>query len=187
MPKKTLCFEYIIFMLLNWHKNLYPSQDEYQAFSRVKIMKLLFLISVVREKECSEANDLLDIFDDFFAMQNGPVEKDVYSAIVEETLRYYMISIREIKLTQEIKESYFDQLGDVKNRVNRSISLLKNIDNKIVAYSDTSLVKITRRYNSWKTAMDIAQLLDKTSAHMAVESIRKDIKNLNDEIYSYPE
>ncbi|MBQ4419395.1 MAG: hypothetical protein II870_07130, partial [Synergistaceae bacterium] len=47
-----------------------------------------------------DGRDLLDIFDNFYAMQNGPVESDIYNAITSDQLTYYSF----INFSLEIKK-----------------------------------------------------------------------------------
>ena len=87
MDYKIFCFEYMLFQLMEWYRDLRPSQNPLNSFTRLKSLKLLFFVATV---EASESNEgLLSIFDNFYAMGNGPVESDVYNAMVENTMSIF--------------------------------------------------------------------------------------------------
>lgn len=80
MDYKIFCFEYMLFQLMEWYRDLRPSQNPLNSFTRLKSLKLLFFVATV---EASESNEgLLSIFDNFYAMGNGPVESDVYFSFI---------------------------------------------------------------------------------------------------------
>ena len=62
---KILYFEYIIHLLLQWHKEIYSNVNPIASFTRLKSLKLLFLVSSVNATQ--DNNGLLDIFDKFYA------------------------------------------------------------------------------------------------------------------------
>lgn len=81
---KKQAFEYLLNGLLQWFSNgeLYKNSN---SFSRVKVLKLLFFVAVIKD---ADGNDLLDIFDKFYAMPHGPVESDIYNYMSRDELDY---------------------------------------------------------------------------------------------------
>lgn len=87
---KIKCFEYFISKIISWHNEVTTSTD-ISSFTKLKTQKLLFLCSSINAT--SEDKGLLNIFDQFYAMQLGPVESDIYDAMVSN--RFETISFEE--------------------------------------------------------------------------------------------
>ena len=124
MDYKIFCFEYMLFQLMEWYRDLRPSQNPLNSFTRLKSLKLLFFVATV---EASESNEgLLSIFDNFYAMGNGPVESDVYNAMVENTMSIFDFSDRCPLQKCEVEDSTFDAIDrDVKEQIQHSIKILR--------------------------------------------------------------
>lgn len=176
---KTIIFEYLLLNLLQWHFEINGNKD-YSSFTKLKIQKLLFLTSAVKNN--NNDYDLLDIFDNFYAMQYGPVESDIYNLMKENKSTLlsfnenfvnilngndYGSDIKEIITNFKIDKQY-------KQQVDSAIAKLKIYNNDIISYNVSMLVEITHRWNSWKIAMEVANLLNKRSAKMDVRNIRMD-------------
>lgn len=175
MKLKTLCFEYIVYQLLAWYTELYSTYVNYTSFTRLKVLKLLFFVSTIHDTENS---DLLDIFDNYWAMQHGPVESDIYNMIIQDCLYYCDFKSRQvnININTTSDSSYFNSLGELKDRVDKAIKLLRNENNEIVKYSAFELVEISHKWNSWKLSMRIAELSEKGSEPMGTQDIRNNIQ-----------
>ena len=107
---KILLFEYLMYHLIEWYKNVVSNnQIQNKHFSRLTALKLLFFVSTIKDTE-NEERDLLDIFNNYCAMQYGPVEIDIYTAIVSEKTKLYKFGVRELT---NISEDYtiFDSLN----------------------------------------------------------------------------
>ena len=65
-----------------------------KPFPKLTAMKLLFLAAAPKK---DGGDDLLDIFDNFYAMPYGPVESDVYNAIQEDKLPSFSVKYRSIE------------------------------------------------------------------------------------------
>lgn len=144
------------------------------SFTRLKSLKLLFLVSAVNATK--EENGLLDIFDRFYAMQHGPVESDIYNAMV--TSETYMFDFGERITTIKNGDTHvFEQIpNEIKIKIETSIKTLKDKNALIVMYKSFDLVEITHKWESWRVALDIAQTLGKRSELMSVDSIKYDSK-----------
>lgn len=85
MLEKLIAFEYILNQLIE--KGVKGDSKVFQSsFTRLKALKLLFLVASIKNQY---GKDLLDVFDNFYALPNGPVESDVYNSITADTLHYY--------------------------------------------------------------------------------------------------
>ena len=171
---KILEFEYLIYLLLSWYKELHPNENPILSFSRLKSLKLLFLVSAVNASEGNEG--LLGIFDKFYAMQHGPVESDIYKAMtLDETIFFsYKNRITDYKGKDA---RIFDNIEFKTSKIiKESVDALKKINPKIVEYKPFDLVNITHKWNSWQVAFEMAQIFGKGSESMSIESIKKDTK-----------
>lgn len=172
---KNICFEYILYNIINWYKELRPKDSDLLTLTRLKVLKLLFFISAISEDEKS---DLLDVFDNFWAMQHGPVESDIYNSMVNDKFLCYSFKLKQnvtIKREFDIKE-YKAALENYKERIDNSLEILKKKNSKLVDCSAFDLVEISHKWNSWKLAMQIAELSGKGSEKMNIIDIRSNIK-----------
>lgn len=172
---KNICFEYILYNIINWYKELRPKDSELLTLTRLKVLKLLFFISAISEDEKS---DLLDMFDNFWAMQHGPVESDIYNSMVNDKFLCYSFKLKQnvtIKREFDIKE-FETALRNYKEKIDKSLAIIKRKNNKLVDYSAFELVEISHKWNSWKLAMQIAELSGKGSEKMNIIDIRSNTK-----------
>lgn len=78
---KIEAFDYMLHLFEEWRDNHETIKGK--PFPKLTAMKLLFLAAAPKEEG---GDDLLDIFDNFYAVPYGPVEIDVYNAIQEDKL-----------------------------------------------------------------------------------------------------
>lgn len=80
MSKKEKAFEYVVPLIADWWKEQNPTKDfKYNDLSILKIMRILFLIASV---DANKQNDgLLNVFNKWYAMPYGHIEKDVWQMI----------------------------------------------------------------------------------------------------------
>lgn len=171
--KKILLFEYLVYRLIEWYKDYASNQQSINNhFSRLTTLKLLFFVSTIKDAE-NENRDLLDIFDSFCAMQYGPVEIDIYTAIVNGETTLYTFGVHElVQTTQDY--SIFDSLDlQCKRRIEKAILLLKEKNPKIVSYPASLLIDISHKWDAWQDAMSIASMLGRRSENMSINSIRE--------------
>lgn len=77
------------------------------GLNKLKLLKLLFFVSVLK---VDEKYLLDDIFDNFYAMPYGPVESDVYDNI--STLANYIVGNRDIRLKETADFTYPKKASD---------------------------------------------------------------------------
>ena len=175
---KILYFEYIISLLVQWYEEECPylKGTALSTFTRLKALKLLFLISASDADARNSKNGLLDIFNNFFAMQHGPVEGDIYDAMVHNSTKVYYFG-RMNTSKKECKSDPFSRIDtEIKNRFNDAVTSLRNKNPKLVTYTPFDLVDITHKWSSWQIAYKVALLLGKGSEKMSTESIKYDNK-----------
>ena len=163
---KKQAFEYWLTQMLKWGNEMTPKVSFY-SFTRLKALKLLFFTAAVKNNDDS---DLLDIFDNFYALPNGPVESDIYNYITADQLTYYTFNNFSFAEKRQFCDNGLS--SEVKQRINNAIVSLRNKNEKIVAYNAESLVMLSHTWLSWQSAIQIAQALGKGSYKMDVKQIR---------------
>lgn len=168
--KKTICFEYILIQLVEWYSSMNPDDKELLSLTRLKVLKLLFFISAVKQ---DDGSDLLDIFDNYYAMQHGPVESDIYNNMTSK-LNFYSFEGRYIKQTTTVNIDKLSLSKEEKDRLDKSIISLKKKNENLILYCASKLVSLSHRWNSWQTSFAIADVLGRGSEKMSGNLIRKD-------------
>ena len=172
---KVLCFEYIIHKLVLWYKELCPSEKSpVQNFTRLKAQKLLFFVASVKATENDSA--LLDVFDNFYAMQYGPVEIDVYSLMVLNGLTMYHFKERYTEKKNSDCSIFDDIPQETRNLLDDSIEELRKKNSKIVSLTASQLIDISHKWTSWNVAIACAEIFGKKRWKMSTENIAKDRK-----------
>lgn len=171
---KVLLFEYIIKLLIDWYRAVESSNQEDidRHFSRLTSLKLLFFVSTIKHKN---GKDLLDTFSNFYAMQYGPVEADIYNGIVKSSTKIYHFGTHSLshKDKDTNSDSIFSQVdSQEKTDIQTSINLLKERNPQIISYNASKLINISHKWEAWQNAMTIAVMLGKGSEQMPKESIR---------------
>lgn len=169
---KILQFEYAIHKLMEWYKQtvVNPEQTIYSHFTRLASLKLIFLMSATKDPHDNN-RDLLNVFNNYCAMQYGPVEVDVYSAIVYKQTQYFNFGNYELSIIKT--PDLFEELTITeKTQIERAIDLLKQYNPKLITLRASQLVNITHKWDAWLSAMGIAEWYGKGSEKMTIESIR---------------
>ena len=169
---KIEAFDYMLQLFEKWRDSHEELKNE--PFSKLKAMKLLFLAAAPKK---DGGDDLLDIFDNFYAMPYGPVESDVYNAMREDKLPSFSVKYRSIE-PREGAEPYNAKRYNDKfyHRVRNAVNDLKKKNEKLVLLNAFELVEITHRWSSWNRAMDFAEFMKQLSAKMPTDSIRDSSK-----------
>lgn len=171
MCSKVKYFEYILVKLVDWYSTMRPDDIELLSFTRLKVLKLLFFVSAVKQEN---QKDLLDIFNNFYAMQHGPVESDIYNEITSNLI-FFNFEGRNIKRTNiDINLELLSLSREDIDLLDKSIAKLRNINQNIIIYSASKLVDLSHKWESWQTAIAIADILGKGSEKMDINLIRND-------------
>ncbi|MDO3391753.1 DUF4065 domain-containing protein [Bacteroides sp. ET489] len=177
LDKKLRSFEYLLYKFIGWFEKEKRITDDSHAlfladFTRLKVLKLLFLVSAV-----NEGNDLLSIFDKFYAMRHGPVESEIYDAMVNEKFRFIQFKDRTTSFKQPFDTWAFEDLSsEDKCLLDSAIESLFDKNSSIILYPAMTLVDITHKWISWQSAYMMALMLNKGSQLMDVSLIREDTK-----------
>lgn len=165
---KKYAFEYLLFQLLKWNKELSNANDS-SSFTRLKALKLLFFTAAVKN---GDDKDLLDIFDNFYAMQNGPVESDIYNLIICDQLDCFSFKNFSFNIKKEFNKDNDNLNIDIKKRIEEAVNALRNRNESIVTYNAERLVSISHMWSSWQNSIQIARALGKGSYRMDNTMIR---------------
>lgn len=157
---------------MEWYKAACPTHEWTikSHFSRLGALKLIFLLSAVKDDR-DDNRDLLDIYDKYCAMQYGPVEVDVYSAIALKKTKNYIFGNRALEPKNDNPE--FTELDDNdRRRIDNAISILKGKNSRLILCDPFKLVEITHKWDVWQYAMSTAELFGRGSEPMTTEDIR---------------
>lgn len=169
---KIEAFDYMLHLFEEWRDNHETIKGK--PFHKLKAMKLLFLAAAPKK---DGGDDLLDIFDNFYAMPYGPVEIDIQKAMREDRLPSFSVKYRSIE-PREGAEPYNAKRYNDKfyHRVRNAVNDLRKENEKLVLLNAFELVEITHRWSSWNRAMDFAEFMKQLSAKMSIDSIRDSSK-----------
>lgn len=176
---KILAFEYLVYRLIEWYKDDTPNREDFSShFSRLSVLKLLFLSAAIKDETVDDINkkDLLGIFDNFCAMQYGPVEIDVYTAIVNDTLSIYRLSNKCVEIKKDLDQAFNNLSEILRQSIDNAINILKSRNANIIKYNASQLVNITHKWQSWQNAMWLATVSGNRQSPMTTDSIRKDMQ-----------
>lgn len=171
---KIQAFEYVLFKLDEWYKEINPSAKN-NDISVLKALKLLFFVSAVGTVKDSK-NTLLDSpFNNFVAMPYGHVESDIYAAIKSET-QFQNVSINSEDTKLEDIESIINFKFESKRNVDNSIEKLKSINKNLVNLSSFELVELSHRWFSWQKNYQIAKESGRFSSPIETSEIKSEDK-----------
>ena len=184
---KIWAFEYLVYLCIDWYENVSGRNDWETHFSTLSLLKLLFFASSIRNDERFENPDLLDIFDNFYALPHGPVESDIYNGInstipffksmgFEGGLNRFLITSQKVELLQtpaSVDDIISELSDDTAARLKDSIKVLRSINENLITYSAFELVEISHKWSCWKDAYAVATSLGVKAQSMPVESIKR--------------
>nr|DAX57546.1 MAG TPA: Protein of unknown function (DUF4065) [Crassvirales sp.] len=166
---KIEAFDYMLHLFEEWRDNHETIKGK--PFPKLTAMKLLFLAAAPKEEG---GDDLLDIFDNFYAMPYGPVESDVYNAIQANMLPSYIAEYRTIERRDiDISSKY---KGPKYEPIRKAVKDLRTKNENLIELNAFELVEITHKWNSWNLAMNFAEFMGQLSAKMSIDSIRDSSK-----------
>lgn len=143
---KISAFEYLLFKLVEWHKEVTGSDEN--DISVLKALKLLFFVSAVGTTKDSESTLMDDLFQNFVAMPYGHVESEIYDYIKNGSLSNVIID----NSTTIIKDSFDINNIDkeIRSRIDEALFKLKSINKDLIKYSSFDLVDLSHSWYSWQ-------------------------------------
>ena len=165
---KKYAFEYIVYKLVQWSEEM--GIDPLVNLSKLKIIKLHFFICA--NSTTPNNSGLLKTFDKFFAMPFGHIESEIYSAILNDELEYYLIENNSISFKKNFEKKNFGDKNDIDNSVDEL--KIKNIN--LISYNAFDLVDLSHSWTSWSSMYNLAQSRDKFSIEIPETLIQKEQK-----------
>jgi len=139
------------------------------GLNKLKLFKLLFLVSALN------VNDkylLDDIFDKFYALPYGPVESDVYDNI--SLLPNYIVGNTNISLKSDADLNYPNKTSfKLYKRIDECVDALYIKNSSLFSMPTFELVELTHKADSWRIVFAEAQRKGKYSLHMTNEIIKE--------------
>lgn len=166
---KIKAFDYMLQLIEDWRTDFFTSKKLIvKPLSKLIVLKLLFLIAAPKK---NGGLDLLDTFNNFHALPYGPVESDIYNAILDNKIPSYYVKDRSV----EVKDKQvYDTNDPLCIEIKKALNDLKNINPSIISLNSFELVEITHKWDSWNRSMKFAEFMGRSSAKMLTESIRSD-------------
>lgn len=166
---KIKAFDYMLQLIEDWRTDFFTSKKlTVKPLSKLIVLKLLFLIAAPKK---NGGLDLLDTFNNFHALPYGPVESDIYNAILDNKIPSYYVKDRSV----EVKDKQvYDTNDPLCIEIKKALNDLKNINPSIISLNSFELVEITHKWDSWNRSMKFAEFMGRSSAKMLTESIRSD-------------
>lgn len=176
---KIETFEYVLFELVNWFMNKknisnYDDFNQNNDLNKLKVIKLHFFVTAID----SNNNNLLEVFDKFFAMPYGHVESDIYNSLGK--LNFFTVDVKKL-IINDLKtfdeDCFINVEKEIKNQIKESIEKLKVTSPNIINYNALDLVELSHTWFSWKSMFSFAQSNNRNSEHIPSNIIKDEIKN----------
>lgn len=170
---KYLLFEYFMFSLYKWNKEMDSSCKA--EYTKLQLHKLLFFASAI--DTTAVHHEMLDIFSRFYALPYGPVELDIYEAMKKGKIGCISVSDR-LCMLDSVADNYFEDLDmNLRNVVDMAITNLKRLNVNYFTMPPFQLVEISHCWTAWRDAYSFAMLCGSKQEPMSVEAICKsDVK-----------
>lgn len=169
---KIKAFDYMLHLFFQWRNS--HKEVNGKTLPKLTAMKMLFLTSVPKE---DGGDDLLDIFNNFYAMPYGPCEIDIQKAMDENKMPSFNIEYRSIEPRKDAEpyepKRYY---GELYNRVRHAVNELREKNENLVLLNAFDLVGLTQRWHAWGRAMEFAEFMEQLCAKMPTSSIRESYK-----------
>lgn len=172
-PFKIKAFEYLSHRFISWYKAIHREEEGNVEleFSKLKLLKLLFFACAASTEE-RDKDDLLEVFDNFYAMPYGHVESDVYSNLSQ--IRTFNFKKNSIEILG--KEDDVDIEPEMKEKLDQAVNILRSKNENLVSYEAMDLVELSHTYESWISLYDLAQQMQKYSMSIPNDLIRNELK-----------
>lgn len=167
--KKIQAFEYILFILIQ----LYDKNKKTNDLSILKTMKILFFISSAK---VDEKEDLLDLFNSYYALPYGPVEMDIYEAIKMNKLNFFHLGDTTFTTNRSsISSKDFNLLDkDLKQSIIKSIQLITKENPNLLYLKAFDLVEISHKWFSWNYYFNLAKSRNQLKMRIPIDIIKEE-------------
>lgn len=164
--KKEL-FEYLVFLLVKWAKELRPTKEVY--LSKLRLQKILFFAATINARK--DDHPLLDVFDRFYALPYGPVEVDIYDAMNANDFSTITFESNYCTYNNLMEREFKDIPEELKGVLEKAILSLKGVGFDYLYSSVFELVDITHKWTVWEVSMRFAEIMGRHREEMSIDSI----------------
>lgn len=167
---KNLLFEYLVFRLDEWKKDIEKKNEKVPPFTKLRLQKILFLVCAWNVEKTNLK--LLNIFNQFYALPYGPVEIEIYDAMKNNKFFQHISFNGNECIYSKFESSAFTSISSLHREwINEAVDDFIKNDRKYLTMPVFDLVDITHRWSAWRITMDIATFLGKKIEKMSVKSI----------------
>lgn len=166
---KSAAFSFLIDKFIDWYKEVKVDEEYFNKFTKLFLLKMLFLVAAIKT---DDSEDLLDVFDNFYALPYGPVESDIYNEISLNMIPNFLISDRQLE--PKIDKVDLDLRIDDRTKLCKSFDKLRGENNDLITLKAFELVEITHKWESWNTTFKYAKFIGAGSAKMNIDMIKND-------------
>jgi len=128
---KIKAFEYILYKLKQWN-NDFKENEKTRLLTKKQHLALLFIVCMANKDD--DRTIIFSIFDNFFALEEGIIEKDIWD------------NYNDIVMPETLPSRYE---GIPYNIINDSIDHLKSLNKRIIHHPEKSLIDFTKGHLSW--------------------------------------
>lgn len=146
---KLKTFEYLIDTIIEKKNGVYDD------LSKLKIIKILFFI-VSASIKIDPINNLLKIFDKFYALKYGHVELDIYNEYIVESMlegsnKKFKISDSNMVINDKYIEidTTLENEDSTKDMIKSAVNALLKENSNIFNYKPFELVELSHLHYSW--------------------------------------
>lgn len=149
---KTLYFEVILSLLLDWYRQV--SGKNTNDLSISKATRLLFFVASCNTRPNKKSYLIEDVFDNFNATPFGHTESDVLKSIFKGNLRFFEINnrytTRKASLNEIISKIRDRNKDIIIDEIFESFDYLKKRNNNLITYTGSDLIEISQDHFSYK-------------------------------------
>lgn len=165
--RKLRLFEYFVIKLAEWKNEITPNSNT--RFTKLQLHKLLFLSAASNDN--GEKHLMFDIFDNFYALQYGPVEMDIYRAM-SDVGQFSILEFNNRDCIIKKGDYTINEINkDDKEVIDSAIRSLREKNQNYVIMSGFQLVNITHGWTVWQVSMELANLLGNKMERMSISDI----------------
>lgn len=158
---KIQAFHYVV-KVLSDYKKLEVLYNGGVVLSKLVSQKMLFFV-------CTYGDDLFDVFDDFWALPYGPVEKDILSYLNGFT-------ISELAKDKIVNTKLYDSLDQgIKVKIDNAVDKMYRHEFFLYLYNELAVTEKSHLYPSWYKTYSIAQANGKQAQKIDRELLLNDI------------
>lgn len=154
---KNLLFEYLVFRLDEWKKDIEKRNEKVPAFTKLRLQKILFLVCAWNVENTNRK--LLNIFNQFYALPYGPVEIDIYDAMKNNKIFQHISFNGNECIYSKFEPSVFISISSRSRKwIDEAVDNFIKNDRKYLTMPVFDLVELTHKWTVWQIAMQYAKL-----------------------------